>query len=234
MPSPSQNAKVEEGPSAGSAGGPSFTLSPTLVTLYPRLSGEAESYRALRTHIMSRHIEEGRRALAICAPGPNTGCTRVAANLAVSLSQIGLKTLLIDANLRTPSLDQLFKPSEKIAGLEQCLSSPSAHYSDFVVPDVLPDLSIMFSGGAPPNAQELLSGDHFSEVMNLSMRDYAITIIDTPPANRFSDSIRVSNVVGYSAVVAKRDKTLVNDVRTLVAQLESNRVKVVGTIMVED
>jgi protein-tyrosine kinase len=234
MTSSSNSAQAEEASGASSAPGPSFTLSPLLVTLDPRISGEAESYRALRTHIVARHIEQGRRALAICAPTPNTGCSRVSANLAVSLSQIGLKTLLIDANLRTPSIDKLFAPSEPVPGLEQCLSSRGAHYSEFVVAEVLPDLSIMFSGGAPANAQELLAGDHFAEMMNLCMRDYAVTILDTPAASRVSDAIRVSNVVGYSAIVAKRDKTLMHDVKTLVAQLEGNHVKVVGTVLFED
>jgi protein-tyrosine kinase len=212
----------------------SFDLSPALVTLDQAVNGEAESYRALRTHIMARHVEGGRRALAVCAPTMGVGCTRVVANLAVALSQIGLKTLLIDANLRDPGLDQIFRPSRPVVGLQQCLSSDDTDYSPYTHTDVLPDLSIMFSGGTPANAQELLATDRFAQIMNFCLRDYAVTLLDTPAANRYSDAIRISTVVGYSLIVARRDKTLVNDVRTLVGQLENDRARVVGTVMIED
>ena len=212
----------------------SFALSTALVTLDQSVNGEAESYRALRTHIMARHVEGGRRALSVCAPTIGSGCTRVVANLAVALSQIGLKTLLIDANLRDPGVDKIFRPSQPVLGLQQCLSSSDTDYSAYTNTDVLPDLSIMFSGGTPANAQELLATDRFAEIMNFCLRDYAVTLLDTPAANRYSDAIRISTVVGYSLVVARRDKTLVNDIRTLVGHLENDRARVVGTVMIED
>lgn len=219
---------------ADPAGDISFALSSNLVTLDQAVNGEAESYRALRTHIMARHVEGGRRALAVVAPTMGTGCTSVVANLAVALSQIGLKILLIDANLRDPGLDKVFKPSQPVVGLQQCLSTTGTDYSAYTCEDVLPNLSIMFSGGTPPNAQELLATDRFAEIMNFCLRDYAVTLLDTPAANRYSDAIRISTVVGYSLIVARRDRTLVNDVRTLVGQLESDRARVVGTVLVED
>ena len=210
-----------------------FELSDALATLNQAVNGEAESYRARRTHIIARHVEGGRRALAVCAATSGVGCSRVAANLAVSLSQIGLKTLLIDANLRSPGLDKIFRPSQPVVGLQQCLSSHETNYSDYTYEDILPDLSVMFSGGTPHNAQELLATDRFAEIMNFCLRDYAITIVDTPAANRCSDAIRVSTVVGYSVIVALRDTTLVNDVRVLVSQLENDRARVIGTVMTE-
>ena len=74
----------------------------------------------------------------------------------------------------------------------------------------------------------------FEDLVNFCLREYQMTIFDTPPANVCSDGRRVSTVAGYSLVLSRRNKTLVNDVRTLVAQLESERAHVVGTVLTED
>lgn len=210
-----------------------FSLTSTLVALDRVAKAETESFRALRTHIMARHAEEGRRALAVCAATGHVGCSFVAANLALALLQIGVKTLLIDANMREPSMDSIFRPSRPVEGLQQCLAFPDTHFAEYIQPHVLPDLSILFAGGTPANPQELLAADRFSDLMSFCLRDYDMTILDTPPANSCSDAHRVSTVAGYSLVVARRDRTFVNDVRTLISQLESDRARVVGTVMTE-
>src|SRR5579863_59456 len=86
----------------------------SIVTLSEEPSRTAESIRALRTHVMARHVNEGHRALAVCSASQGSGCSFVASNLAVALSQIGVNTLLIDADLRSPSLAKVFgyKPSK--------------------------------------------------------------------------------------------------------------------------
>lgn len=223
-----------EGLSSKSIGDPTtYEFSSALVALERLENIQAEGFRALRTHIMARHVEEGRRSLAICAATNAVGCTFVAANLAVALSQIGVNTLLIDGNLRSPSVDQMFRPSTPIVGLQQCLETSAASVADFIQHLVLPNLSILFAGGMPHNPQELLATDRFSEMMSTCLRDYDLTIVDTAPANSCSDAHRVSTVAGYSLVVAGRDRTIVSDVRTLVSQLESDRARVIGSVMTE-
>src|SRR5512143_3329642 len=85
----------------------------------------AEAIRVLRTSIQSQHLRAGRRALAICGPTPEVGCTFIAVNLAIALSQIGIKTLLVDGNLRTPSVHTYFDPPLGGVGLYECLNTPS-------------------------------------------------------------------------------------------------------------
>lgn len=211
---------------------PSF--SPDLVTLSAPLGGGAEAIRALRTHILAQHIQAGRRALAICAPSLGVGCTFVAANLAVALAQVGLKTLLVDADLRAPMINRLIIPSAPPAGLSTCLASPGSRVGDFIDDDLLPNLSVFYAGEAAANAQELLAREWFEDVMNHCLREYEVTIIDTPPANTCADARRISNIVGYSLIVARRNKSLVADVKTLAEQLIDDHVKVVGTLMNAD
>jgi capsular exopolysaccharide synthesis family protein len=209
------------------------TYAASLVTLSPQHSAASEAIRALRTHIIAQHFDRGRRALALCAPTIGVGCTFVASNLAVALSQIGINTLLIDANLRGPGLGRVFDAPPSVTGLRQRLMEGRRGTFDHIVPDVLPNLSIMYSGGVDRNAQELLAGQDFTNLMSFCLRDYDLTIIDTPPANICSDALRISSVVGYSVIVARRDMTRASDVRVLASQLQLDGARIVGTVMTE-
>ncbi len=191
----------------------------------------AESIHALRARIQSQHIQAGRRALAICGPTPEVGCTFIAVNLAVALAQIGVKTLLVDANLRSPSVHTYFSPELDGAGLHGCLMNPAAPVAEFTNDDVFPNLDVLVAGEPDRNAHELLAGDGFPELINICMRDYDMTIIDTPPANSCADALRISTVVGFSLIVARKQRSLVSDVQVLVDQLRKERVRPVGTVM---
>ena len=210
-----------------------FTLAPSLVALDGEVNVRTEAFRGLRTHIMARHVGEGRRSIVICGPTPSVGCTFVAANLAVALSQIGVNTLLIDANLREPALDRIFRPSAPVSGLQQCLSGEDG-FAEHIQHDVIPDLSVLFAGGATQNPQELLASERFASLMSFSLREFDMTIVDTPPANSCSDVHRVSTVAGYSLIVARKDRTLVSDVRVLADQLQNDYARVIGTVLTED
>jgi len=212
---------------------PAHVFSPSLVTLSRPQDGPAEAIRALRTYVMTHHVQEGRRALAVCAASSGVGCTFTAANLAVALSHIGVKTLLIDGNLRSPGIDQLIQPPGPMDGLRQCLASYDANFNDSIDSDVLPGLSMMYSGGAASNPQELLAGHRFKDLMEFCLRDYEATIVDTPAANSCSDARRVSTVVGYSLLVARLNKSYVDDLKTLTAQLQGDHARVVGTVLNE-
>jgi capsular exopolysaccharide synthesis family protein len=206
-------------------------FAPSLVILSQPTGAAAEAMRGLRTHVMAQHVQKGRRALAVCGATQHVGCTFVAANLAIALSQIGVKTLLLDANLRTPGVEQLISPSSERPGLAQCLSGWDVNFSDFIEPNVLPNLSVIYAGGAAANAQELLAGDRFKRLMDFCLRDFDATLIDTPPANSSADARRIGNVVGYGLIVARRDKTFVEDVKILTAQLQADNARVIGTVL---
>jgi capsular exopolysaccharide synthesis family protein len=194
----------------------------------------AEAIRALRTHIMAQHLAEGRRALAVCAASAGVGCTFVASNLAVALSQVGVSTLLIDANLRRPSIQRLFGgPTPLAGGLGQCLADEAPRFGRFVAAGVLDNLSVMFAGAAVPNPQELLGGAAFQVLMQSCLREFDITIVDTPAANTYADARRVASVMGYSLVVARRNVSLVADIKTLIGELTIDHAHVVGTVLNE-
>jgi capsular exopolysaccharide synthesis family protein len=208
-----------------------YSFSDSLVTLSDPFAQSAEYIRALRTHLMAQHVEAGRRALAICEASPKLGATFVATNLAVSLAQAGVKTLLVDGNLRAPMVQNVIKPDREIPGLRECLSAPGSSVADYVQGDILPNMSILFSGGSAPNAQELLARSSFEHVINSCLRDYEMTIIDTPPANSCADGRRIASVAAYSLIVSRRHKGLVGDVKTLAGQLRADHSTVIGTVL---
>jgi capsular exopolysaccharide synthesis family protein len=217
----------------GSNDGAQYELSPDLVTLADNRLAEAEAIRTVRTHIMARHVVDGRRGLAICAPTPGVGCTFTAANLAVSLAQIGVATLLIDGDLRAPSVENFIRPLTPTPGLRQCITSNEVQANEAIHPNVLPNLSVLYSGGATDSAQELLGGETFRRLIESCLRDFEFTIIDTPPTSRCADALRISTTIGYGVIVARRNFSLFNDIATLASQLREDGSRIVGTVLNE-
>ncbi|PZQ58324.1 MAG: diutan polysaccharide export protein [Phenylobacterium zucineum] len=210
-----------------------YELSSDLVTLTDARPAEAEAMRTVRTHIMARHLEDGRRGLALCAATQSVGCTFVAANLAVALSQAGIATLLIDGDMRAPQVDSLIRPSVPTAGLKQCLSNPDRPPGDFIHHEVLPNLSVMYAGGIADNAQELLASDAYRNLIERCLRDFEFTIIDTPAAEGVADALRIASMIGYTLIVAKANVSRSNALANLAKQLQEDGAEVVGTILNE-
>lgn len=208
-----------------------FQISSLIAPISSPGSVVAESVGALRTHIMARHMRDGRRSLAMCTPSAGAGCTFMAANLAAAMAQAGAKTLLIDGNLREPGLETYFRPNRTGPGLFQCLTDTRLPLGDAIAPDVIPGLSVMLAGGIAPNAQELLAGAEFKEIIDRCMRDFDMTIVDTPPTNMCADGRRVASVLRYALIVVRRHESYVTDLRALADELQSDRVKVVGTFL---
>ncbi len=222
-------AEVARAPATPSAG--EYAFSPLLFTLSQPHGDQAEAIRAVRTYVMAQHVDRGRRALAVCAPSKGVGCTFVAANLAVAMAQIGVKTVLIDGDLHNSGMGAFIRPPAPRGGLSSCLSSPNAPFGEHIDFEVAPNLSVMFAGDHVNNPRELLATDRFQMLMDFCLRDFDMTIVDTPPANSSSDCRRISTVLGYSLIVAGSARTYINDVKTLAEQLRTDHAKVLGTVL---
>ena len=208
-------------------------VSDELIVVNDPASIRAESVRLLRTQIIAQHIRSGRRGLAFVSPVDGTGCSYLAANLAASLSQVGTKTLIIDANMRAPRLDQIFGLDANAPGLSSFLSLQVARPERVVHANVLPNLSVITAGPPVARPQELLSGTRFRDGTNTLLREYDLVIFDTPATNSNADALTVAAAAGYAVVVARRDYSYFNDMSTLVTQLASARCPVIGSILNE-
>ncbi len=192
---------------------------------------EAEAIRALRTRIVAQHLREGRRALALCAASEGAGCSFVAINLATALAQIGIKTALVDANLRAPAVGAAFGIDPAKPGLADYLSSGGVELASIIHPTGLDQLSIIPAGHVDHSPQELLSSEQFRDVTTQLLREFDITIFDTTAANTCADAQRVANVAGYAMIVARKDTSYIRDVNTLTRTLRADRTNVVGCVL---
>lgn len=220
-------------PSVAGRSGEAYRFAREIVTLSDQEGSRAEALRTLRTHLMAKHVDDGRRGLAVCAASAGVGTTFTAVNLAVAMAQVGLKTLLIDGDLRRPRVDTYIHPPQPVPGMLQYLEDESSDLSNHIQHEPMENLSVLFAGGVAPNAQELLATDRFAQMVERCLRDYELTIIDTPPASACADGRRISTVVGYSLVVAKRHESFISDIKALTAQLREDRAQVIGTVMIE-
>ncbi len=203
-----------------------------VVMLSDPTGARAEAVRALGARVIAQHFREGRRALAVCGASLDVGCSFVAANLSVALSQRGVKTLLIDGDLRNPTIDRFIPPPGAQDGLRRCLASSHPDFRAHIQAEVLPGLAVIY-GGDKASAEPHLGGDRFRALMEFALREFDATIVDTPPANSSSDARQISAVVGYSMVVARTNLSLVDDVKLLLRELELDRSRVVGTALFE-
>lgn len=203
----------------------------TLLVETEPTSIEAEAVRSLRTRILAQHVREGRRALTICTPSDETGCSFVAANLAVSIAQIGFKVALVDGDLRQPTISEMFGLEPTKAGLTNFLTDDSLEIDDVLQTTHRPHLSIVAAGSLVSNPQELLSSSRFKLFVDQMLREFDLTIFDTTPTSRCTDAQRVANVSGYSLIVARRHATFMSDVSTLVKLLRADRSVVVGSVL---
>lgn len=204
-----------------------FEFAGAVVTVTDPQSIQAESIRTLRSNLMAQHIDQGRRAFAVVSPTERTGCSFIAANLAVALSQVGLRVLLVDANLREPGIAELIRPDLGVAGLAETLDGGAGADAIQTVSD---RLSLLYAGQASAQTLDRMSGG-MTELADGWMRRFDVTLFDTPPASLYADARRVASAAGAAIIVARRAYSFRRDIQFLVNELKDDGVVVAGTYL---
>jgi len=202
-----------------------------LAFLHASRGPEAEAIRSLRTRVMAQHVERGQKMLVVCAATPNVGCSFVAANLAIACAQIGVKTVIVDADLRAPTLADLFGLPPEQPGLADHLANPMRTTAERIEHEVLPLLTAITAGREMDNPQELLAGKRFARCVTQLANTFDLAIFDTTPTNTCTDAQRVATVVGSALIVARKHHSFVGDVSTLSRLLRADRADVLGTVL---
>lgn len=213
------------------AGSPPFRLSRSLSVLSEPGSVQAEEIGALRTHLLANHLRERRRSLLISSASPDVGSTHVTASIGLALAMAGVRTLIIDANMRDPSLESLIRPETPVIGLRQCLEDDVSLLGTAICKDVIPGLSVLYAGGIAASPQELLSGANFKTLVTDCLRDFDLVVVDTPASNRCADAQIIATILRYAMVVARRNVSFLSDIKLLVRQLEGSGATVIGTFL---
>lgn len=209
-------------------------LNPELVVANQPFSQRAEAFRATRSQLMMR-IFNGqdpiRRALAVVSPDSGDGKTYFASNIAVAFSQLGARTLLIDADMRSPRQHQVFD-IDNGNGLSGILSGRDASNVIHNVRD-LPSLFVMPVGTVPPNPLELVERPAFSLLMRELLGKFDHIVVDTPAAVHGSDAGVIAAKCGAAIVIARKDRTRAAMLQEFVGLLGQSPARLGGVVMNE-
>ena len=164
----------------------------------------------------------------ISSPTANNGKTINSINLAVSFAQIGKRTLLIDADMRNPTVHRMFSVPSK-NGLSEILAGLTDNIS--VTKTEIENLSILTAGKIPPNPAELLASPRMDKLLEFVRDRYDCVFIDTPPINLVTDcTVFAGKTTGYILIV-KTDTTDIHDLKTSVANLNQIDAEILGFII---
>ena len=204
------------------------TVSEHLVTLLDPAEAASEAYRSLRTNLLYAAIDAPPTVILITSPGSREGKSTTCANLAVVLAQAGKKTLVIDGDLRRPSLHRIFGV-RNVKGLVNVLSGE--YKSSEVCTEPSPGLKILSTGPIPPNPAELLSSNRFVQLIGQERQLFDYVLIDSPPTALVSDPMIIATQVDAVLLVLDSQGTSKRSVRKAMRDLEAVGANVLGTVM---
>ena len=205
-------------------------ISSELVVAYEPFHPRSEELRALRTQLLIRWSNAGvrHRMLALISPGSDEGRSYVAANLAVAFSQLGERTLLIDADLRNPRQHRIFNVPDRV-GLSAVLSGRADRGAVVPVPE-FGTLSLLPAGACPPNPQELLLRPALAVLLDGLRTEFDVILFDTPPAKLYADAQSLAFRAGSAMVLARKDRTGFADTATVIRELSNSGARIIGTV----
>jgi capsular exopolysaccharide synthesis family protein len=202
-----------------------------MVTHEAPKSHHAEAYRDLRTTLLLSSPDQPPRLLMITSAQPQEGKTVTSLNIAVSLTQIGKRVLILDADLRKPRAHKVLGLSREL-GLSSWLAGNVA-WQGLVTPTSIPGLSAVTAGPIPPNPAELLASNNFRQLLqDLRTSDsFDHVIIDTPPILAVADPLIVSEQVDGVLLVVQGGETPRQSVVAGIEKLRSAKTHLLGAVI---
>ena len=198
----------------------------------PLPAGAGEAFRMLRANLRYFNVDSDVRSVLVTSPQPGDGKSTVGWNLAVAAATAGTRTLLIEADLRRPSLARWTRVAPGL-GLSGVLSH-QAGFDEAVAHVPLGDeraVDILFAGPLPPNPDELLESEGMRDVIRMAEEEYELVVIDTPPTSVVSDAIPLVNEVTGVIVVGRLDRTTRDSATHLANQLDNLGGRVLGVVV---
>jgi succinoglycan biosynthesis transport protein ExoP len=201
-----------------------------LVTQVRPQSQMAESYRALRTSLLLSNIGAPPKVIMVTSALPQEGKTTTSINTAVVLAQKGVRVLLIDADLRRPSIHKTLGMGPH-SGLSNVLTGSTTIEQAITPSAVLPNLFVLPSGTPPPNPAELLASANMRDVLNQLREQYDHVVIDTPPSLSVTDAVVLSPRADAVVLVIRSGQTTKQALRRSRDVLMQVNAKVVGVLL---
>ena len=202
----------------------------------PRLIAEldandpvSEAYRTIRHSIKFASLDRPVKSLLITSSGPAEGKTITLANLGISFSQTGVKTLLIDTDLRRPNLHRIFYKSNEI-GLANVVAEESK-LEEAIVDTGTQGLSLLPSGPTPPDPGRMLESTKLNELIGMLSNRYDLVILDSAPVLIKSDAAVLGHYVDGVIHILEAGKTTRSSVTETVEVLKKANIRLLGTVL---
>ena len=201
-----------------------------LVTQVRPQSQMAESYRALRTSLLLSNLGSPPKVIMVTSALPQEGKTTTSINCAVVLAQKGVRVLLIDADLRRPSIHKTLGMGPR-SGLSNVLTGSNTLEQTITRSTILPNLFILPAGTPPPNPAELLASANMRDVLAKLREQYDHIVVDTPPSLSVTDAVVLSPRADAVVLVIRSGQTTKQALRRARDILAQVNAKVVGVLL---
>ena len=207
---------------------PTSKIRHLITQLNPR-SPISEQFRTIRTNIQFSSVDEKIQSILVTSPSAANGKSMTAANIATVYAQQGMKTLLIDADLRKPTVHYTFRLSN-LRGLSNVLVG-EAELEQAVESSDIENLDILSCGPIPPNPAELLASRRMKELLEETKKLYDFIIFDMPPALAVTDAKILANIVDGSLLVIRSGLTETDEAEKTVEMLQDSKARLLGAVL---
>ncbi|RFA08558.1 hypothetical protein B7R54_04450 [Subtercola boreus] len=188
----------------------------------------AEDYRRVRTNLEFADVDDAITSITVTSASPGEGKTTMAINIALAMAERSLRTLLIDADLRRPSVAS-YAQIEGAAGLTSVLVGSAT--LDDVIQQWAPNVDILASGVAPSNPNQLLGSTAMARLMETVKGEYDFVIVDTPPILPASDALTLTHMTDGAVVVALFNSTTRQKLSDTLGALDAVRARTIGVVI---
>ncbi len=200
----------------------------TLITLTNPRSPVSEAYRTLRTNLSFYSLDNPLRSLVVTSAAPDEGKSTTVANLAVTMAQSGRKTILVDCDLRRPSLHTLFNLQNTAGFTNMMLDENAAAPLQKTEVD---NLWLLTSGPKPPNPADLLGSRQMDRVIETLLGQADIVLFDAPPVVAVTDAVVLGAKVDGVLLVISAGKTRRDHAEKAKQILEKANVRIIGVTL---
>lgn len=201
-----------------------------LVTVSEPRSPISEAYRTLRTNLDFASLDQALKTLVVTSAGVGEGKSTTLANLAVASAQTGRNVILVDSDLRRPTMHQVFGLSNE-AGLTTVIMDEEAMAAPPVQDSGIEGLSVLTSGPQPPNPAELVGSKRMSDVIARLAERADQVFFDTPPVVAVTDAAVLATKVDGVLLVVRAGRTRREHARSAVHRLQQINARLVGTVL---
>jgi len=201
----------------------------SLTTIVDPSSVITEQIKTIRTNINFAATDRNLRTLMVTSAMLGEGKSTVAANLAVEYANEGMKVLLVDADLRRPTIHKTFGLSNH-RGLSSWLGHQTTDINEAIQPTI-DNLFIMTSGPKPPNPAELLGSQMMTDFLTTATRKLDLVIVDAPPILPVTDSQLLANKVDGTVLVVRQNVAQKAAVRDAVSDLKRSHAHILGAVL---